>query len=355
MSAKRITIQDIARHAKVSAGTVDRVIHNRGKVSDDKRKKVEEAVRELDFNPNLLARALAMKNQFAVCSLFPQSFPENEYWHLPKLGAEQAAEGLKDFGFFLDTFYYSLFDESSFIEQANKIIELAPDGVILAPLFIKESILFVQKLEEADIPYVFIDATIPNQKNISYIGPDAERSGFVAAKLLRSTLQTGDPVLVLNIVKGMENSATHTQIEKGFRDYFEKNLISAENPINTLVINSTDESVISQELTKFYIKNPNIKGAFVTTSKAHVVAGFHRKHDLNIRLIGFDLVDGNINCLREGSIDWIISQRPIQQGARAVKTLFDLLIHKAEPKPVQYVPLDIIIHENLDFYIDFQQ
>jgi len=354
MSSKRITIQDIARHAKVSAGTVDRVIHNRGKVTEDKKKKVEDAVKELNFNPNLLARALAMKNQFTVCSLFPKSFPENEYWHLPKQGAEQAANGLKDFGFFLDTFYYSLFDESSFIEQANKILEFEPDGVILAPLFIKESILFVQKLEEANIPYVFIDATIPNQKNISYIGPDVERSGFVAGKLLSSMLLPGDPILVLNIVKGMENSSSLTMIEKGFRDYFTGNSNQVENPIHTLAINSIDKSIIFQELTKFYIKNPTIKGVFVTTSKAHEVAEFHQKHDLNIRLIGFDLVDGNINCLREGSIDWIISQSPIQQGARAVKTLFDLLFHKTEPKLVQYVPLDVIIRENLDFYIDFQ-
>lgn len=354
MSSKRITIQDIAQHANVSAGTVDRVIHKRGKVTEDKKKKIEDAIKELNFNPNLLARALAMKNQFTVCSLFPQSFPENEYWHLPKLGAEQAAEGLKDFGFFLEPFYYSLFDESSFVEQANRIIGLEPDGVILAPLFIKESMLFVQKLEEANIPYIFIDAIVPNQKNISYIGPDVERSGFVAGKLLCSTLQPNDPVLVLNIVKGMENSSSLTLIEKGFRDYFSDNYNKSGHPIHTLAINSTDEHVIAQELTKFYIKNPDIKGVFVTTSKAHVVARFHKQHELDIRLIGFDLVDENINCLRNGSIDWIISQSPIQQGARAVKILFDLLIHKTKPKQTQYVPLDIIIRENLDYYIDFQ-
>ena len=354
MSSKRITIQDIARHAKVSAGTVDRVIHNRGKVAEGKKKKIEDAIKELDFNPNLFARALAMKNQFTVCSLFPKSFPENEYWHLPKQGAEQTAEELKDFGFFLETFYYSLFDESSFIEQANRIVELNPDGVILAPLFINESILFVQKLEEANIPYVFIDATIPNQQNISYIGPDAERSGFMAGKLLSSSLQPNDPILVLNIVKGMENSSSLSMIEKGFRDLFKAGSKTG-HPIHTLVINSTDEGIIVQELTKFYIRNPNIKGVFVTTSKANVVARFHQQHDLDIRLIGFDLVDENINCLRNGSIDWIISQSPIQQGARAVKTVFDLLIHKAQPKPIQYVPLDIVIRENLDFCIDFQQ
>lgn len=354
MSMKKITIQDIARHSKVSAGTVDRVIHNRGKVSADKKKKIEDAVKELNFNPNMLARALVMRNQFTVCSLFPQSFSENEYWHLPNYGAEQAANGIKDFGFFLEPYYYSLFDESSFIEQANRIIELKPDGVILAPLFREESILFVEKLEKNNIPYVFIDGNIPGQKNLSYIGPDAECSGFVVAKLMNLMLCPGDPILIVNIVKGIENSANLSLIEKGFRNYFAENGSESEQTISILVIHSTDETIIFQELTKFYIKNPNIKGVFVTASKAHLIARFHQNHDLNIRLIGFDLVKENIVYLREGRIDWIISQSPIQQGARAVKTMFDLFVYKTEPKKIQYVPLDIIIRENLDYYIDFQ-
>ena len=92
----------------------------------------------------------------------------------------------------------------------------------------------------------------------------------------------------------------------------------------------------------------------MTASKAHLIARFHQNHDLNIRLIGFDLVKENIVQLKEGRIDWIISQSPILQGARAVKTMFDLFVHKTEPKKIQYVPLDIIIRENLDYYIDFQ-
>ena len=105
--------------------------------------------------------------------------------------------------------------------------------------------------------------------------------------------------------------------------------------------------------TNYYIKNPNIKGVFVTTSGAHLVAGLHSDHELDIRLIGFDLVDDNIDHLRNGSIDWIISQSPIQQGVCAVKTLFDLLVNKIVPDKTQYVPLDIIIRENLDYYLTY--
>jgi LacI family transcriptional regulator len=353
MGTKRITIQDVARYAKVSAGTVDRVIHNRGKVSADKKRRIEVAISEHNFNPNLLARALSLRNQFTVCTLLPQITSDNKYWLLPKQGAELAAEGFKDFGFTLETFYFSQFDESSFIEQTRKIFELKPDGVILAPAFVKESILFVKKLEKYKIPYVFIDATIPNQKNISYIGPHTERSGYVAGRLMKSMVRPGEQILVLNIVKGMENSSNLSQIEHGFRNYFAENFQEQSSSIHTLVISSTDRNVIFQELTKYYIKNPNIKGVFVTTSRAHLVAGFHSDHELDIRLIGFDLVEDNINQLKNGSIDWIISQSPIQQGVCAVRTLFDLLVNKIVPNKTQYVPLDIIIRENLDYYLTY--
>ena len=49
---KKITIQDVARYANVSVGTIDRVIHNRGKVSIEKKQKIEEAIKKLNFNFN---------------------------------------------------------------------------------------------------------------------------------------------------------------------------------------------------------------------------------------------------------------------------------------------------------------
>ena len=55
---KKTTIQDIARHANVSVGTVDRVLHNRGSVMPEKKERVEEAIKQLNYNPNALASNL---------------------------------------------------------------------------------------------------------------------------------------------------------------------------------------------------------------------------------------------------------------------------------------------------------
>ena len=95
---KKTTIQDLANYANVSIGTIDRVLHNRGKVSPAKRKKVEEAIEKLDFNPNLLARTLALGSQFTVCSLFPEATSSQSYWTLPRIGVDQGVEVYKDFG-----------------------------------------------------------------------------------------------------------------------------------------------------------------------------------------------------------------------------------------------------------------
>ena len=55
---KKATVYDIARIAGVSASTVSRILNGSAKVAEDKRLAVEEAIRELNFRPNLMAQYL---------------------------------------------------------------------------------------------------------------------------------------------------------------------------------------------------------------------------------------------------------------------------------------------------------
>lgn len=350
---KKVTIQDVARYANVSAGTIDRVIHNRGRVSPEKRKKVEEAIKKLNFNPNLLARTLALGNNFAISTLLPAAPSSRHYWTMPLQGIETSAQQYKDFGIITNCCFYDLFDESSFVDQASQILESNPDGVIMAPLFLRESISFTQKLKSREIPYVFIDADIPGGQCLSYIGPDVKSSARIAGKLLNPVLPEKADILVLNMVKGIENASALRQMEEGFRSYFREN--APGKSIFTLTINSTQKEDVCRELSRFYKIKPNIRGVFVTNSKASLVSEYHRNHNLNIRLAGYDLIEDNIQHLKNGGIDFIISQSPVQQGERAIKTLFETFVLKKVPEKIQHVPLDIIIRENVDFYTGFNR
>lgn len=343
----------MAQYAQVSAGTVDRVIHNRGRVSSEKKKKVIDAIEKLNFNPNILARTLALGSQFLVCILIPSAPVPGHYWYLPLQGFKTAAAQYKDYGITLEYFFYDLFDEVSFINQAEKILKLTPDGVVFAPLFLQESYFFGEKLKSRNIPYVFIDADLPNGDSLSYVGPEVEQSAYIAGKLLCSTLPYEAEILMVNMVKGFENASALQRMEKGFRAFFSQHAPEREKLIHTLTIHSIEREDVFRELTGYYSKNSGIKGVFVTNSRASFLSEFHREKALNIRLIGFDLVEGNIEHLKNGGIDYIISQSPVQQGKRAVKTLFEFFVYGKTPEKIQHVPLDVIIRENVDFYMQF--
>src|SRR5579884_3762137 len=55
---KKVTIRDVARRTGVSYQTVSRVLNDNNSVADDTRKRVLEAMQELDFVPNKIAQML---------------------------------------------------------------------------------------------------------------------------------------------------------------------------------------------------------------------------------------------------------------------------------------------------------
>ena len=66
-----VTIRDVAQRAKVSISTVSRVLNAPGKVREDKRKKVEEAIQTLGFRPNEMARGLLKKQTGGLGVILP--------------------------------------------------------------------------------------------------------------------------------------------------------------------------------------------------------------------------------------------------------------------------------------------
>ena len=69
---EKIRIKDIAERAGVSVGTVDRVLHDRPNVSRPAREKVEKALQEMDYQPNMYASALAYNRSYTFYLLIPR-------------------------------------------------------------------------------------------------------------------------------------------------------------------------------------------------------------------------------------------------------------------------------------------
>lgn len=56
------TLKDVAKEAGLTVTTVSRVLNNRGYISESAKRKVSDAVKKLDYQPNEVARSLQNKN-----------------------------------------------------------------------------------------------------------------------------------------------------------------------------------------------------------------------------------------------------------------------------------------------------
>ncbi len=65
------TLKDIAEKAGVSIGTVDRIMHNRGRFSPETAEKVRRIMEELDYRPNLMARHLSRSAECRIGLFLP--------------------------------------------------------------------------------------------------------------------------------------------------------------------------------------------------------------------------------------------------------------------------------------------
>ena len=71
LPARRALLRDVAARAGVSAMTVTRTLREAGKVSAKTRERVEAAVRELAYTPDLNARGLASRKSGLVAAIVP--------------------------------------------------------------------------------------------------------------------------------------------------------------------------------------------------------------------------------------------------------------------------------------------
>jgi len=67
----KVTIYDVAEHAHVAISTVSRVLNNSADVSDHTRTKVLQAIEELQFRPDRIAKSLAQQKSTTLAVAIP--------------------------------------------------------------------------------------------------------------------------------------------------------------------------------------------------------------------------------------------------------------------------------------------
>ncbi|WP_346320719.1 substrate-binding domain-containing protein [Chitinophaga sp. YIM B06452] len=340
-------VKEIARRAKVSIATVDRVIHNRSGVSAKTRTRIEKIIQELNYQPNIIASRLASRKVLNFAILIPSVSAETAFWAAPLAGIQQAEDEIKQMGIKVDRYFFDLNSKTSFTKQTKQILKSKVDGILLAPSFIEESIAFTDALKEKNIPYVFINSDIPNRESLCYIGPDLFHSGYLSAHVINYCIQPRDKILVVNVSHEIENHHHLLRKEEGFRSYFKDN----EKRIVKIDIRQTNDRSVEKKVAEALDNTPNIKAIFVTNSRVANVAHYlESKGRKGILLVGYDFLPENIAYLQRSVIDFLICQKPQEQGYRGIMALYQHLVMAAPVEKVSFMPIDIITRENYAYY-----
>ncbi len=343
-----VSIKEIARLAGVSIGTVDRVVHNRGRVSKPTDEKVRRIIKETGYRPNIFASRLSRANVYRFGVLMPHPDQDNGFWRMPLRGIERAKEELRSQRIQFSHYFFNKFETSS--KAIDKLFRQVRadrlDGLLVAPVaprWVKE---FLHCLSDS-CPYILFDSGLPGSTPLSTIIQNSYQSGVVAAKLADLLAGGTGKIGIMQVAPGDFHLLERA---RGFRSYFKDHprIICMECVFEGASIDASFQKAFSGLLAS----HPDLKGVFVTNAATYKAAEFlkHRPRGRGIHVIGYDLTPDNIRYLKEGWIDFLIHQRPETQAYMGIFSLYRRLALSEKVNSTVMMPIDIVAKENLDYY-----
>jgi len=350
-NGNHIRIKDIAAKAGCSIGTVDRVIHNRGKVSEDVKNRILEIMQELDYKPNVSARVLAIKRPLTLGFLLP-SYRKGEFWELPNLGIQEAIERYEEQGYRINAIQHPYNSPEKFYNAGMKLISDQIDGIIMSPATYRESVRLVRSYFQNNKPFILIDSDIDGVPSLSFIGKNPVQSGATVAKLTHQVTRhiPGCKTLwIINLSRKLNLMYAFLARESGFMNYFAGKHLQDEYSFRTHDIEDHgSQKEIDLQLAQLIQEAPP-HAIYVTGSRVHKIATALKKLKLEQKplLIGHDLIKANRDRVLDESIDFLIEEEGRRQGYLAVETMIRSIIYKEKIESKQMMNLMIYTRENL--------
>lgn len=325
----RPTMRDVAALAGVSLKTVSRVINAEPAVSVDLLTRVERAIEQLDYRPNLTASSLRrVGGKTATVGLVLEDLA-NPYSAAVTRAVEDAARPRRV------TVVAGSVDEDPERERAlvHEFVARRVDGLIVAPTAADQSYLMADR--RAGTAFVFVDRP-PNHLDADAVVA-ANRSG--AAEGVRHLLAGGHRRI--GFLGDLASISTAADRYAGYVDAIERVGLAVDRSIVRRDLRGGDAARAAVEellhlagppTAIFAAQNVLAIGAFAA------LRGLRRQFD--VALVGFD--DFPLADLLDPGVT-VVAQDPGAIGRLAAEILFRRLDGDLSPTTTQVVPTRLII------------
>ena len=313
------TIKEIASLIGVSRGTVDRVLHNRGRVSPEVREKVYAAIKELGYEPNKAGRMLAAKKNPCCIGVFcPGSY--NSFFDEIIRGMEEATEEYRDLGFSLKVSMVRGFDTEDHLKGLEDLVESGINALVSAPICNQQIIDYLSSLK---IPSAVFNTDLDYGNKLYYVGSDYAEKGRIDAGLLMLTAKVKPRII---IVRGSDKFCGHSEIGRSFIETLET--AGFDFDIVGSVSTGDDDGKTEYALSRLLEAN-EVNTVFVTT--AGLEGAVRAIGDRGILLFTSDDTPIVRKYIAEGKVAWTICQDPHMQGYMAIRKMQDYFISGIRP------------------------
>ena len=338
-----VTAKKIAEAARVSRSTAQRVLSGNPRVSEETRTRVQEIAASFGYRPNRHARALVMRQQRLEYAAI-LTVPENVFMLEVLKGVKRAQEDLRDSGVNVAIQFLDTIDGCKQAQLINRLVGEGTRGIVFISIDCAEVRQAIADGVRRGTAFVSMVTDIRHSRRISFVGQDNTRSGRVAGGLMGTLLPPGGKVACF---VGSRQFRAHMERLEGFRERFLDS--HCEGDI-VAVVENFDNSALSDRLTGDLLgRIPDLRGIFIAGAGVegvcrHVVG---RGLGGKIRMVTFDLVQSRDFC-RDGVIDFVIDQGPVQEGYRSLMVLNSYVMDGEVPQEKLYTKIDIRTRDNLE-------
>ena len=317
---KSITMKDVAKLAGVSVGTVSRVINQEQGIKEITLKKVQQAIDELGYIPDVYARGMKKNKTETIALIVPS------VWH-PFFGefafhveVESSKKGY-------ELLLCNISGPKRELDYITMLQQNKVDGIIAITYSPIEDYL------SSNIPFVSIDRTYED-KAIACVSSDNQKGAELAAQVLISKGGTH-----FGFIGGHNKTINET---KKRRLFFEKTILEAGFPCEVLDLEEPYDNFL-EEVEVFLRQHPEIDALFTINDftaidAISILEKLGKKVPEDVQVVGYD----GIRQAEERTQYLSTIRQPIEEMAtEAVQCLLDILDKKDRPLqitlPISYL------------------
>lgn len=311
------TLKDVAKASGLTVGTVSRVLNNRGYISDKTREKVYRVMKELDYQPNEMARSLSKQKNNIIGVILPQI--EHPYFAkvLSRLEREAAKQGYR----------IMLFVSRNKEKREEQCIEMCKSGRVAGVVLCSGS-FETEKFRGLDFPLITLERSM--DEGTSGVECDNYQGGTLATQHLIDK-KCHKLMYIGGMSAGEDIHMPADLREVAFRD------TCAKTKTENVVIVTEKQMFDSMEYYEFVreklIEHPDVDGVFASSDVigAYVLQACY---DLNIevpgrlKIVGFD----DVNIAQFTSPGLTTIHQPVEQMAeQAISAIVQIDAGKVVP------------------------